>query len=359
VTCEIVGRICAQDDNRAAMHTLSELRSELARDGIAVKTRYIIGNHDRLINQFGDARTRVADFLGLSNPRRFESQVFQREAYWEDYSALARHGDIYDPLSYDGEGRLSSLAHAFVIDLLIKFPLRVVSKIGRDGDPELVARLERLHYMRPLVDAPLLVRGACLRARTPEIAETVKRTWNELVDEFLEIPFVSQHEVPWRLNMVDALQFGLKLSRHLSIRDIEHMPLRHLQSHSFLQHALEEDVVQSGQARNIIYAHTHEARMAPLETVEADGSTRCRIYFNAGTWRPVYRRTEFDHDKLGFLCWHSLTALALYLPKERRGRSFEMWTGALDELPLSARTPAQMGRYTSALQQAKAADRLY
>lgn len=361
VTGEILHRICSEQNNRRFSDALADFRKQMASEGIAVKTRYLIGNHDRLVNLFGEARTRAADFLGLSNPRRFESQLFAREAFFEEYAAVARHADIYDPLSFDAEQTPASLSSAILIDLLAKFPLRVLEKIGRKSDPLLLARLERLHYMRPLVDAPLLVRSVCLQAKSPEISSIVRETWNHLVEEFLEIPFVANHEVPWRLSMTDALAMGLKLSRHLSIHDIEHMPLRTLQGDTtqYVRHAFQEELIRSGQARNVVYAHTHQPEMHPLEILEDPQGTNCRIYFNAGTWRHIYRPAQMDPQHMGFLSWQSVSALALYLPKEREGRGFEMWTASLGSKPLAGTQAVQMGRYATALSQQKADQRLY
>ena len=345
---EITSRICGHQANRRASDEIRRLREELARSGVAVHASIVLGNTDWLVNRYPEARTRMASFLDVPNARRFETERFSTELFLEPYRTIARHGDIYDPMSYDGDRDRSSLSDAAVIDLLMKLPVRVAQKLGSDADPVLMRRLRELSFVRPAVDAPLLVRAACMGAGVERAGHIVREAWNELVDEFLEIPFVRHHEVPWRLNMVDALQFGLKLSRHLSFMDIENMPLRKLQTDlkEFHRRAIDEPRIRDGSADFVVYGHTHLAEIIPLQAMPGTCEC-CRTYFNAGTWRRGYLRTTPEAGACAMLSCHSLNVLAVYLPQERQGRRFEVSSSTLAERPLTEIRRKADGEYAS------------
>jgi hypothetical protein len=64
------------------------------------------------------------------------------------------------------------------------------NEIGVATDPKLISQLKEIDNVRPLIDIPLWIHGACRRARSMETGERVKEVWNDLVDGFLKIDFV-------------------------------------------------------------------------------------------------------------------------------------------------------------------------
>jgi hypothetical protein len=50
---------------------------------------------------------------------------------------------------------------------------------------------------------------------------------------------------------------------------------------------------------------------------------------NSGTWRKVHERAELNPKEQEFMGYHVLTYLAFFKDGERRGRPFEVWSGAL------------------------------
>jgi len=345
--CEILRRICLNRDNRQSMQALRQFREEMAAKGIPVHLRYLIGNDDWLINRYPEARIRAADFLGLDNPQRFASERFETERFWPEYQTFARHGDIHDPLSFDGNRDAPSLGDAVVIDLLNKFSDQATRQLAGRADEELLQTLRGIDYVRPLVDVPLLVRGACMRVAEASIAEEVRAIWDQVVDDFLQIDFVRNHDIPWRLDFVDALQFGLKLSRHLSVREIAKLPLRRLQRDpaECREAAFNEDRCRRNEAEFVVYAHTHVHDIAPLDQVPLGESTLQKTYFNTGTWRKVYVPTEQDRESLEFMNWHTMSILAIYLPAERANRRFEVIHAALGPQRKQPTTVPDAGTY--------------
>jgi len=330
-TIEIAKRICRNAINRESIRHLREFREEMAKQKVRVKITYIIGNHDWLINRYPETRTAIARFLGINNPNQYKNKIYATEGFWEDYKVFARHGDIYDCFNFDGNRDASSLGDAIVIDLINRFPNEVAKAIGTTTDPNLISHLREIDNVRPLIDIPLWVYGVCRRAKSPETEKKVKEVWNKLVDGFLKIKFVRQHDKPWRIDIVDCLQLGLKISTFFSIRDIVNFPIRkfYKRCEDYVNKAFCEEYVRRNMAEFVVYGHTHDHQVIPLDLVPLPGEVLQKTYFNTGTWRRVHEKTTFGMEDQEFLSRHVMTFIAFYLKEERKNHRFEVWNGAL------------------------------
>jgi len=257
--------------------------------------------------------------------------MFVTEGYWEDYKVFARHGDVYDPFNFDEDRDASSLGDAIVIDLINKFPDTVKNTIGSATDPDLISELREIDNIRPLIDIPLWIHGACRKAKSPDTEKQVKRVWNRLVDDFLKIKFVKKHDRPWRMDIVDALQLGLKISTFVSLKDIANLPLRKFNKKrgDYVSKAFREEFVRRNMAEFIVYGHTHHHEVVPLDMVPISGAILQKTYFNTGTWRRIHENTMFDEENQEFLSRDVMTFIAFYRKEERNDRRFEVWNGAL------------------------------
>ena len=330
-TNKILGRISKKTDNKKSMTHLEEFREEMANQGVSTKITYIIGNHDWLINRYPETRTKVAGFLGIKNPNQYKNKMFATEGFWEDYKVFARHGDIYDPFNFDEDRDASSLGDAIVIDLINEFPERVKDAIDGATDPDLISELREIDNIRPLIDIPLWIHGACRRAKSPETEKQVKKVWNRLVDAFLKNKFVKKHDRPWRMDVVDALQLVLKISKFFSLKDMINLPLRkfYKKRGDYVNKAFNEEYVRRNMAEFVVYGHTHHHQVVPLDQVSVPGGILQKTYFNTGTWRRVHEKTAFDEENQEFLSRDVMTFIAFYLKEERGNRRFEVWNGAL------------------------------
>jgi hypothetical protein len=273
----------------------------------------------------------VARFLGVSDPDRYRKAKLQTVGFWDEYRVFARHGDIYDPFNFDEERDASSLGDAIVIDLVSRFPKAVEKAIGTASDPDLISELRQIDHVRPLIDIPQWIQGACRRAKAPETEETIKQVWNDLVERFLKIPFVKKHDKPWHMDVVDGLQLGLKISTFFSIRDIVNFPIRRFckESEDYAKRAFQEEYVRRNQVQHVVYGHTHRHQIVPLDLVPMPGGILQKTYFNTGTWRRLHEKTMFDPERHEFLSRHVMTFVAFYLKEERKSHQFEIWNGAL------------------------------
>jgi UDP-2,3-diacylglucosamine pyrophosphatase LpxH len=330
-TVKILDKISKKANNKKSMTYIEEFREEMKSEEVSTKITYIVGNHDWLVNRYPESRKKVAKFLGIHNPNQYKDKMFATEGYWEDYRVFARHGDIYDPFNFDGDRDASSLGDAIVIDLINKFPHAVEAKIGKASDPDLISELREIDNIRPLIDIPLWIHGACRRAKSPETEKQVKEVWNNLVDAFLKNKFVKKHDKPWRMDVVDALELGLKISKLFSLKDMVNLPLKkfYKKRGDYISKAFHEEYVRRNMAEFVVYGHTHHHQVVPLDQVSVPGGILQKTYFNTGTWRKVHQNTLFDEENQEFLSRDVMTFIAFYLEEERQDRRFEVWNGAL------------------------------
>jgi len=329
-TEEIVQKIIDNPQNQEAIGYLKKFAKQCADElGVKLVVSYLIGNHDWLINRYPATRQAIADFLGLTPPGYYATSEFNylRPFDSDGYPVFARHGDYYDPFNFEGDRNASSLGDAIVIDLLNKFPQAVAdSSLG--SNPDLIKQLKEIDNVRPLWEIPAWIQGLC--RRYPDAEDQLHEIWNGLVDDFCAIDFVHQHH-----------QWGLETALHLT-KDFSFEHLKKIVESWIAQQlfssrddyhdaAYKETYLQQGQARYVVYGHTHHAEQVPLDLMAptAGGVTEA-LYFNSGTWRKVFEHTVEDEESCEFIGWHVLNFLVFYLREEKEiDREYEVWSASL------------------------------
>ena len=317
---------------------------------VPVRIHYMVGNHDWFFHLPGEnynrLRRQVSAHMGLAT---YPDAPFPHEI-WESnellqvmrrHKVFARHGDVYDPFNYEGDRDASSLGDVSVLELLNRFSVEVMQKLGDELPSSVIAGLREIDNIRPLLLIPVWIEGLLERCcPQPAIRKEVKKIWDELADEFLEHPFVQQRDTWCPVDMVDGLQKALKFSRRLSVGwaswIAQWIPeLRGASSSSYYQHALAEQDFRNRRAKHIVYGHTHHAESVPLDASYADGYTLQQTYFNSGTWRRVHSQTQFAPREHEFIATDTMTYLAFFKDDERNGRPYETWSGTLGLHPHS------------------------
>jgi UDP-2,3-diacylglucosamine pyrophosphatase LpxH len=324
--------------------SLSELRGlrQFAQDKkVPFDITYVIGNHDWLINRYPACRNMAAAALGIAavtDP--LQSQLFE-----PGYKVFARHGDIYDDFNYMGIRDASSIGDAIVIELLNKYPEQVIRSLSglvaagsvRKDEMELISKqLKELDNIRPLLDAPSWVLMVANKTQNVVARKVIEEAWDACVDAFFKVPFIKgQDKFLWP-DMIDLLQITLQLSSHTSkkalekIADLKEKWFPGDAAEGYGQHAFTEPKVRSGEASFVLYGHTHNYLMIPMDqTPLQDGLTQDKIYFNTGTWRKTWNRAKFDPANREFIGWHVLTYVAIFKPSENGAYNFEVWNAAL------------------------------
>jgi len=333
--------------------TASGQPAEDALEQIPVRLHYMTGNHDWFFHvglpQYHPIRKAVVERMGLAN--RFD-QPFAYDAI-EDPEILdvlrrhrvcARHGDLYDPMNFMGDRDVSSLGDAVVIELLTSFAINVDRELGADLPAATVAGLRELDNLRPLLCAPIWIDGLLERTCPhPSIRTKIKRVWDRLVDSFLELPIVREHDTWSPVDVVDGLQRFLKFSKMVSIGTagsvVEWLErFRGSGDDSYFRHALSEQDFRNRRARHVVYGHTHTTESVPLDASFAEGYVLDQVYFNTGTWRRVHRPTKFAPREHEFIAAETMTYLAFFAGDERAGRAYETWSGTLATGPIESAT---------------------
>lgn len=311
---------------------------------VEVRLHYMVGNHDWPLHVPGGAydaiRRQVIERMGLAqagdgpfphDPHESTELVetLRRHRTW------ARHGDIYDPLNFSEDRNASSLGDAIVVELFSRFVDRLEAEMADDLPSLVVTGIREIDHIRPVLFAPAWIEGMLERAcPNPAQRKAVKRLWDDLADEFLQLALVREHDALRPFDMVDGLAAALKFSKRSSTGWTSRTAgwlqgLRGARSDSYALHAVGEQDFRNRRARHIVYGHTHQPETVALDASYADGFVLNQTYLNAGTWRRYYRATQFAPAEHEFIAADQMTYVAIYQGDERSGRPVESWTGTL------------------------------
>lgn len=311
---------------------------------VPVRTHYMVGNHDWPLHLNGASydllRHKVAHHLGLASPHNkpFPHEAAESEELADAlrrHRVLARHGDIFDPLSFADDRAASSIGDALAIELIARFLQRIETELHADLTPAAMAAIREIDQIRPTLLAAKWIECA-LERHVPQLAirNLIKRFWDNLVDDLLELEVIRHHSRWTPSDVIDGLAGALKFSKRDSSQWMHRTlawqaELRGAGSQSYVSHALAEADLRNRRARHIVYGHTHQHESIPLDASHADGYVLNQTYVNAGTWRRTYSATQVAAATQEFVASESFSLLAFYQADERSGRSYETSTGTL------------------------------
>lgn len=322
--------------NTESISYLKELKSFVNGLGIPFELTYVVGNHDWILNRYPDVVKLTASTLDIAPP----PAKFPTEIYEPAYGTIARHGDIYDELNYMGNRDKSSIGDAIVIELLNRFPEEVSHRLRgvlrADERQAVTDKLKELDNVRPLLDIPAWVLMLTREIRDSTLQRIVEKAWQKCVEDFFNVPFIKDMDIPFWPDTIDRLQAALNLSSRTSMRvldkivDIKNRLLPAGIEKGLQRSAWAETRIQSGEAKYVVYGHTHDHVIIPMDQFQqTNGEIQNKIYFNAGTWRQTWNRAAFDTSRREFVGWKVLTYIAFYQAEENNEYSFEVWNGSL------------------------------
>lgn len=311
---------------------------------LKVRFHYMVGNHDWYYHLKGPAfdaiRMEMIQRMGLSNPPTpfpFEAEESpELKELFERHKVYARHGDVYDRFNYDRDaGRdHGTVGDVFTMDVCNRYPVEV-SKRYRDKLPAgIVNSLRKIANIRPLLAAPLWISGQIrYYAGHNPLENELKKVWDDISDEFLQLDFVRQADKAFRFDMVDAMELIVKLSGRASFNTINDVVLWVRKKmwggkRSFANYAINEPTFLNGRAQHIVYGHTHHYEVVPLALNMSMPVPESQVYFNAGTWHSYYDLAMQNPKEQKFVPYQALTYLTFYSPEEHDGRRFESWSGS-------------------------------
>ena len=322
---------------------------------LKVRFHYMVGNHDWYYHLKGEAfdqiRAEIIQAMGLSNPPTpfpFDLQKSDPGPPWEadqapqieklfsEYKVFARHGDVFDFFNFDREqGRdVATLGDVFAMEVINKYPEALQRSSGMDSS--VVQDLRQMTNVRPALATPVWINNQIrtLSANQKLGAsgeKELKKVWDKLASEFLELDFVRRADKAYRFDLVNKLQAIIFLSKLVSFEAADRLTLR-MQSgrrsktdRSFVSYALKEPALLDHSANYIVYGHTHYHETIPLDNDNTRGN---QIYFNSGTWHTYYDLARKNPTERKFVPYKALTYITFYKPHEHDDRKFETWSGA-------------------------------
>jgi hypothetical protein len=315
---------------------------------VLVRTHYMVGNHDWFYHLPGAAydalRQKLVEQMGLANraDRPFPHDITESDELLQTmrrHKVTARHGDAFDPLSYEGDRDLPGLSDVIALELVGRFVIEVEQKLGHEMPDAAVLALREVDNFRPLLLIPAWIEGL-LERTCPQAAvrKRVKQVWDRLADELLSSRLVRERDGLSSANLIDGLSRALRFSKRRSTGWVAATAewlrtIRGADSDSFAAHALTEPDFRNRRAKHVVYGHTHAAEIVPLDASHAEGYVLDQVYFNAGTWRRIHRPASCSPVGHDFIATDVFSYLAFFQGDERKGRSFETWTGTLGHTP--------------------------
>jgi UDP-2,3-diacylglucosamine pyrophosphatase LpxH len=308
-----------------------------------VRLHYMVGNHDWYYHlkgkPFDEIRKTISGTLGLSNSSEpFAYDLEENPVLLEifnQYEVYARHGDCYDKFNFNREfGRdHSTLGDIFTMDVCNRFPVEVQNRFGDKLPKGIIDSLRRITNIRPALATSLWISGQIRRyAGTPALEIQLKKVWDDLCDEFLELPAVREQDKAFKFDMVDAMQLVIKISKRTSFQNINDIVVwvRDRMSEnerSFAEHALNEPAFLNDTAKYIVYGHTHHHEIISLDTHGEPPHDQSQLYINSGTWHSYFDLAVKKPEEQKFVPYQTITYLTFYKDGEREGREFEAWSG--------------------------------
>jgi UDP-2,3-diacylglucosamine pyrophosphatase LpxH len=308
-----------------------------------IRLHYTVGNHDWYYHLKGQAfdtiRKNIINTLGLSNaPDLFPFDLEEEPALIENlkaYKVYARHGDCYDKFNFSREkGRdHGTLGDVFAMEVLNRFPVEVQKRFDNELPAPIIDSLRRITNVRPALATSLWISGQIKRhAGTAALETELKKVWDDLCDQFLQLPFVREQDKAFQFDMVDALELVTKISKRTSFETLNDIVIwiRNKMSEkelSFAEHALREPAFLNDTARFIIYGHTHHHEIVSLDTNGKPPYEQSQLYINSGTWHSYFDLAIKNPSEQKFVPYQAMTYLTFYKDDEREGRQFEAWSG--------------------------------
>jgi UDP-2,3-diacylglucosamine pyrophosphatase LpxH len=332
----------------------------LVKDGIAgapVRTHFLPGNHDRLVNEFPEARARVRELLHVKPPVDGPQARFPHVLDWPratGYGVRVRHGHEYDPQNFaapfdpDAGEALEAVYRTPVLGdwasvdvctrLAVSFRAHYARELrlaGEEGDAfrRIYTALAEFDDVRP--------QAALVRYLADAVRGTEARAF-ELLRPMLRDIYETARRDPFLVGEMKRLGHGELFSgvvgplvdealaefpAGLVAKIMEVFDGLEGQGPGPSEVAAQERGLDSGEIELVIAGHTHQPDQVAIPG--RGGAVVDAAYFvDSGTWRT--RVDSGSSRTFGRL--RSYTTVFCYHDEEtKRGerRRFETWTGHL------------------------------
>ncbi len=330
--------------------------NDLHLAGKEVKVTYVIGNHDRIFNNFQSLKSRVIKELPGINLE------FTNVLVAPEYGVLARHGHEWDEVCHGWEFsnkvlrkdrggkferfeaaayKVMTLGEVITAELMSGL-IYEVSKSSNDRD--LLACLKELNNLRPfdavfewldwmtrdrLQEHKKLLQDATLTALSNVLNSKLAQLWDKITPDLIVIGDLTDR-LALVLRMLKDKKNGFEsLRRVLAVQHILENLKKFLKGDDdrFMVGAEKDFDGVDARIQYVVYGHTHEARQDYLEG-HPDGSVK--MYINCGTYLPLIQATR---NRKGFATAHRMTMAFFFRADEDEnsrkdhGPTLTLWNG--------------------------------
>ncbi len=191
----------------------------------------MVGDTDWILHLFGPAydqlRSQLNERLNLANPSDvpYPHEPIESETILKimcSHGIFARHGDLHDPWSCEGDRRLSSISDAIQLELVGPFVEELLEQNASSLSEEGEIQLSNLLHTRHI---PSIVRG--VKSLLPEmlsvdserqlpyiqsfIHDTLSRCWNRHLERFLSLKSLHMRQSWHPIDIVAELRKTFQL----------------------------------------------------------------------------------------------------------------------------------------------------
>ncbi|MBS1913611.1 MAG: hypothetical protein JST22_16610 [Bacteroidetes bacterium] len=355
----IFERILATPGSRALMQMLRHLPEQLGRP---VRITYIVGNHDRVFNNFTSLHERMRRELpGIEI-------TFANALHAPEYGVSARHGHEWDDVChgwrfarktqhdstmglFDPEAyKVMAIGEPITAELmsgLIHHVRQQIDCVSSAEDRDFFMNLQELNNLRPIFHVFHWLAWLA-RDRYRKYGEIMLRSVRMSLDSLLRSTLAAK----WDRIQADFLLWGdtvyqLGLLRslvktHISVESLSWLVSTGVNIKSafgiFLPKSDDDDLVRGARKefdqrikdkriQYVVYGHTHEARHDCFSAA-VDGVVR--MYINTGTYLPLIERSR---DGQGYVSSNQMTMAFFYHDQEDTnqragdGPTLALWNG--------------------------------
>lgn len=334
---EIMDAIATEDKVQQA---LALFRSIQERFDVPVNVRYILGNHDRLVNATPALRLKARELLGTSGGESpLEHQFIYRDLDDKPF-CLVRHGHEYDPMNFSVDTHaLEVIPTAFsetdygnaplgditTIEFGAALPFYFVEHYGVDNilnNPILKALYQRLmdfDDVRPtsallayLFSTPGIPKKQTWEFMRPCFTRTIN-TLRDIDRLYKEIGETASIKKSQRLLLEGVLNSDLLKNGvpYWTVRQLMKQVSKKIKLNSQAKWARREALIQdlTSGCKCVIGGHTHMPEVSLVSAKQGDE----QYYINTGTWRNVVPATK-DFKAFGKL--DATTKVLIFRPGE-------------------------------------------
>jgi UDP-2,3-diacylglucosamine pyrophosphatase LpxH len=338
-------------------------------NGNQTKITYVVGNHDRILNNFPSLQNKIKSALSTNLDVSFVSKVEE-----ENYGVLARHGHEYDKECYAIDlwndvmhednrlnrfapelSKMMAIGEVLTAELMAGFIFKINEIFKNKGwnsptDTEFLHGLFDVNTLRPMTSMFVWLRWYS-RNQEEKYQQPLKDALLFALDNVLNSKLADQWDntskpILFRgylagdiTDRLDAARDDLRagglakveesMTKLLGLKSIVDFFVRNNSDDDLLKGAEQEfnDPLLNRNIQYIVYGHTHEARQ---DFFKANLAGKVSMYINTGTYLPFI---QLCRDQKGFAFSHLMTMTFFYKEDEdvsnRKGSgpTCELWNG--------------------------------